>query len=56
MTVVENVSRANQRIHAATLATLPAAVAEAAGPAILLYGLAPRQVVQALPQLEEVRA
>ena len=56
VTVVENVSRANQRIHAATLATLPAAVAEAAGPAILLYGLAPRQVVQALPQLEEVRA
>ncbi len=42
VTVVENVSRADQRILQATLATLPAVVSETHGPAILLYGLAPR--------------
>jgi uncharacterized membrane protein YphA (DoxX/SURF4 family) len=53
VTVVENVSRADQRILAATLATLPAAVAEVTGPAILLYGLAPRAAAPALSQLKE---
>ena len=53
VTVVENVSRPDQRIHAATLATLPAVVAEATGPAILLYGLAPRAAAPALSQLKE---
>ncbi|MFZ1471195.1 MAG: uroporphyrinogen-III C-methyltransferase [Paracoccaceae bacterium] len=53
VTVVENVSRADQRILPATLATLPAVVARATGPAILLYGLAPRAAAPALSQLKE---
>jgi uroporphyrin-III C-methyltransferase len=56
VTVVENVSRPDQRILAATLATLPAVVAETHGPAILLYGLAPRAAAPALNQLKEARA
>lgn len=44
VTIVENASRSDERIVAATLATLPAVLAEAdvTGPALLLYGLAPR--------------
>lgn len=56
VTVVENVSRADQRILSATLATLPAVVAEVDGPAILLYGLAPRAAAPALSALKEARA
>jgi uroporphyrin-III C-methyltransferase len=56
VTVVENVSRDDQRILAATLATLPAVVADATGPAILLYGLAPRAAVPALSTLKEALA
>jgi siroheme synthase len=56
VTVVENVSRADQRIMAAALATLPAVTADAAGPAILLYGIAPRAAAPALTQLKEARA
>lgn len=51
VTVVENVSRPDQRIHEATLADLPDAVARATGPAVLLYGLAPRGALAALPTL-----
>lgn len=54
--IVENVSRPDQRIIAATLATLPEAVATVDGPAVLLYGLAPRQAREALPQLKEASA
>jgi len=53
VTVVENASRPDQRVFAATLATLPAVVADISGPAILLYGLAPRAAVPALSQLKE---
>ncbi len=56
VTVVENASRADQRILAASLATLPAIVADAAGPAILLYGLAPRAAAPALSLLKEAQA
>ena len=56
VTVVENASRADQRILAASLATLPAIVADAAGPAILLYGLAPRAAAPALGPLKEAQA
>jgi uroporphyrin-III C-methyltransferase len=56
VTVVENVSRPDQRILAATLSTLPAVIAEIHGPAILLYGLAPRAAAPALNQLKEARA
>jgi uroporphyrin-III C-methyltransferase len=56
VTVVENVSHPNCRIIAATLATLPEAVAQAEGPAILLYGLAPRQAQAAAQDLKEALA
>ncbi|MBK6468632.1 MAG: uroporphyrinogen-III C-methyltransferase [Paracoccaceae bacterium] len=56
VTVVENASRADQRILAASLATLPAIVADATGPAILLYGLAPRAAAPALGPLKEAQA
>lgn len=55
VTLVENVSRPDQRIIAATLATLPEAAAQLAGPAVILYGLAPRQAALAIPQLHEAR-
>jgi len=42
VTLVEHVSRAEQRILATTLAELPLAAAELSGPAIILLGLAPR--------------
>ncbi|MEO6299399.1 MAG: uroporphyrinogen-III C-methyltransferase [Paracoccaceae bacterium] len=56
VTLVENVSRADQRIVAATLATLPDAAAALDGPAVILYGLAPRQATQILPKLKEAQA
>ena len=57
VTIVENASRPDQRIVAATLATLPAVLAEAdmTGPALLMYGLAPRDAARAsLPQIQEM--
>lgn len=50
VTIVENASRADQRIVGATLGTLPDALADAAitGPAVLLYGIAPRGTEAAL--------
>jgi uroporphyrin-III C-methyltransferase len=56
VTVVENVSRPDEKVIAATLADLPEAVAALDGPAVLLYGLAPRQAASALSQLKEARA
>lgn len=56
VSVVANVSRSDQQIIGATLATLPAAVATANGPAVLLIGLAPRAAVLSLPQLQEAQA
>lgn len=56
VTIVENVSRADQRVIPATLATLPEAVAQAAGPAVLLYGLEPRRARAALTGLKEATA
>ncbi len=43
VSVVENASRPDQHILPATLATLPQVVAELAGPAVLLLGIAPRE-------------
>ncbi|NBZ89789.1 uroporphyrinogen-III C-methyltransferase [Stagnihabitans tardus] len=43
ITLVENVSRPDQQVIAATLSTLPEAAARVPGPAVLLYGLAPRE-------------
>lgn len=55
VSLCENVSRPDQRILSATLATLPEVAAQLTGPAIILYGLAPRQAA-ALPLLNEARA
>ena len=56
VTLIENVSRPDQRILAASLATLPGAAALLDGPAIILFGLAPRQAAQILPRLQEALA
>ena len=56
VTLVENVSRADERIIAATLATLPDAVTVLSGPAVILFGLAPRRATHAIENLREVRA
>ncbi|MGY9047863.1 uroporphyrin-III C-methyltransferase [Puniceibacterium antarcticum] len=55
VTVIENASRPDQKVIAATLATLPADLAEAAmsGPALTLYGLAPRAAQAALTSLKQ---
>ena len=50
VSVVVNASRPDQRVHAATLATLPEALADVSGPAVLLHGLAPRAAEAALSQ------
>ena len=56
ITVVENVSRPDQRILASTLGRLPddLADAELSGPALILFGLAPRATEAALETLEEI--
>jgi uroporphyrin-III C-methyltransferase len=56
VTLVENASRPDQRIHAATLASLPDIAAGLTGPAVILYGLAPRAAAGALTQLQEALA
>lgn len=53
VTLVENASRPEQRLHAATLATLPATAAACQGPAVILWGLAPRAARTALPAIKE---
>ncbi len=52
VTVVENVSRADQRVIGCQLSTLPSAIAQVDGPAVILYGLAPRAAAVAIPVLE----
>lgn len=56
VTIAVNVSRPDQQIIAATLATLPSAISAAEGPAVLLYGLAPRAARHTLSQPEEAQA
>jgi uroporphyrin-III C-methyltransferase len=56
ITIVENVSRADERIHAATLATLPEFVMRVSGPAVILLGLVPRSAASAIHHIREVRA
>ncbi len=56
VTLVENVSREGQRVLPATLATLPDAAAQLGGPAVILFGLAPRQAATALSVLKEALA
>ncbi|WP_415184588.1 uroporphyrinogen-III C-methyltransferase [Phaeovulum sp.] len=55
ISIVENASRADQRIVAATLITLPGALEGITGPAVLLLGLAPRAAARMrLAALKEV--
>lgn len=56
VTLVENVSRADERVTPATLATLAEAVTSLSGPAVILFGLAPRQISAALHSLKEAQA
>ena len=56
ITIVENASRADERTVATTLAALPEALSDISGPAVLLYGLAPRRAAVALTQLKEARS
>ncbi len=56
VSLVENVSRPDQRVLAATLATLPEAAQSLAGPAVILLGLAPRQALRAATELKEAQA
>ncbi len=53
VTLVENVSRPDQRTIATTLLGLPDAAAGLTGPVVLLYGLAPRAATQTMPTLKE---
>lgn len=53
VTVVENASRPDQRVIGTTLMRLPEAVTALEGPAVLLYGLAPRASEAALEDLKE---
>ena len=55
VTIVENASRADQTVLQSCLATLAADLdrAEMSGPAILLYGLAPRAALAEIPQVPE---
>jgi len=56
VTLVENVSRADQRIIACTLSSFAASAATLTGPAVILLGLAPRHAAQIIPQSHEVTA
>ncbi len=56
ITVVENVSRPDQKIWAGTLATLAQTTSQAAGPAVILFGLAPRLAAKAVNTLKEAHA
>lgn len=56
VTLVENVSRADQRIHVADLASLPQAAGACEGPAVILFGLAPRDAALAIARLKEAQA
>ena len=55
MTIIENVSRADQQIIATTLAELEPTLSQAnlQGPAITFYGLAPRNAVAQAETLKE---
>ncbi|MDE3027886.1 MAG: uroporphyrinogen-III C-methyltransferase [Paracoccaceae bacterium] len=53
VSVVENASLPDQRIIGTTLRALPESTAALEGPAVLLYGLAPRAASAALEELKE---
>jgi uroporphyrin-III C-methyltransferase/precorrin-2 dehydrogenase/sirohydrochlorin ferrochelatase len=55
VTVIENASRPDQRILATTLDALPTALrdAEITGPALMFYGLSPRETQAGLTQIQQ---
>ncbi len=55
VTIVENVSRSDQRVIPTTISTLPEALENfvVSGPAVLLYGLSPRDAISASLTLSE---
>lgn len=55
ITLIENASRADQKVVASTLATLPTDLADAGlnGPALTLLGLAPRAAVELATNIEK---
>ena len=56
ITIVENVSRPDQRVLGTTLASLPDTIALCDGPAVILFGLAPRAASQSFAVLKEAQA
>jgi len=56
VTLVENASRADQRIISCALSSFADAAALLSGPAIILYGIAPRRAAQHITQLNEATA
>ena len=56
VTLVENVSRPDQRIIACTLATFAAHASTLSGPAVILLGLSPRAATQHISHLQEAQA
>lgn len=56
LTVVANVSRADETVLGGTLATLDQTAARADGPAVILYGIAPRAAAAVIPILKEAQA
>lgn len=56
VTVAESLPRRDERGIRATLSTICDAVAAIDGPAVLLYGLAPRQATSRLTERKEARA
>ncbi|MFN3846768.1 MAG: uroporphyrinogen-III C-methyltransferase [Paracoccaceae bacterium] len=56
ITIIENVSRADQRIIGTSLAQVPEAIAACDGPAVILFGLAPRAAALSLDLLKEAQA
>jgi uroporphyrin-III C-methyltransferase len=56
VTVIENVSRPDEAVIAASIATLTQAVTALSGPAVILLGLAPRRAASTIRHLREVHA
>jgi uroporphyrin-III C-methyltransferase len=56
VTIIENVSRADEAVIPATIATLAQAVTTLSGPAVILLGLAPRRAASAIQHIREVHA
>jgi uroporphyrin-III C-methyltransferase len=56
VTIIENVSRPDEAVIAASIATLAEAVTALSGPAVILLGLAPRRAASAIQHVREVHA